>query len=190
MDVRLPLSKLQRIAVYGGSGSGKTHFSKKLGDMLDIPVFHLDDIFHVPNWKQLNTEDFRSKIKEITSQDKWIIDGNYSKIKDIVLSKTTFVFILKIPLLISLYRLLTRTWERKYNTGRFEITPLPKNVIDSEAGENFAEAIYFLGTHAIKYYFIKYKKVIKQLKLENINYHTFIDQGSIDSFFTELAHIE
>lgn len=190
MDVRLPLSKLQRIAVYGGSGSGKTHFSKKLGDMLDIPVFHLDDIFHGPNWKQLNTEDFRTKINEITSYDKWIIDRNYSKIKDIGLSKTDIVFILRMPLMLSLFRLLTRTLERKYSFGIFEITPLPINVIESDAEENFAEAIYFLIIHTIKYYFIKYKKVIKQLKLENINYHTFIDQGSIDSFFTELAHIE
>ncbi len=188
--MRLPLSKLQRIAIYGGSGSGKTHFSKKLGDKLDIPVYHLDDIFHGPNWKQLNTKDFRTRINEITSQDKWIIDGNYSKIRDIVLSRTTFVFILKIPLLNSLYHLITRTWERKYNTGRFEITPLPKNVIKSESGENFAEAIYFLGTHTIKYYFIKYKKVITKLKIENIGHYTFKEQNSIESFLDGLALLD
>lgn len=187
MDVKLSLSKLQRIAVYGGSGSGKTHFSNRLGKMLDIPVYHLDDIFHGPNWRQLKTEDFRKRITEITSQDKWIIDGNYSKIKDIVLSRVSFVFVLKIPLLLSLYRLLTRTWERKYNTGRFEITPLPKNVIESEAGENFAEAIYYLTSHAIKYYFVKNKRSILKLKMENIEHYSFKDQNSIESFFGALA---
>ena len=32
----------------GPGGSGKSYFSKKLSKILDIPVYHLDEILH--NW--------------------------------------------------------------------------------------------------------------------------------------------
>lgn len=68
----------QKILVVGPGGAGKSTFSKKLSEVLNIPVYHLDRIYWLPNWEHISREEFIEKVHEITSTDKWIIDGNYS----------------------------------------------------------------------------------------------------------------
>lgn len=68
----------KKILVVGPGGAGKSTFSKKLSEVLNIPVYHLDNIYWLPNWEHLTREELMEKVNEITSKDKWIIDGNYS----------------------------------------------------------------------------------------------------------------
>ena len=68
----------KKILVVGPGGAGKSTFSKKLSKILNIPVYHLDSIYWLPNWEHLEREEFIKKVRVITSKDEWIIDGNYS----------------------------------------------------------------------------------------------------------------
>lgn len=68
----------KKILVIGPGGAGKSTFSKKLSKILNIPVYHLDSIYWLPNWEHLEREEFIKKVRVITSKDEWIIDGNYS----------------------------------------------------------------------------------------------------------------
>ena len=66
-----------RIAIIGGSGTGKTTLANQLSKIYDIPVTHIDGIHHLANW-QIRDNDERDKIiLEIVEQEKWIIDGTY-----------------------------------------------------------------------------------------------------------------
>jgi len=70
---------MKRIAIMGCSGSGKSTLARALGKRLDLPVYHLDAIFWQPRWVESDYETFTPKVQEILAQDKWIIDGGYSK---------------------------------------------------------------------------------------------------------------
>lgn len=41
-----------KIMIIGSSGSGKSTFSRELGEFLKLPVYHLDAFFWRPGWVQ------------------------------------------------------------------------------------------------------------------------------------------
>ena len=49
---------MKRVLVIGGNGSGKSTFSKKLGEKTGRPVVHLDKIFWRGNWEYISREEF------------------------------------------------------------------------------------------------------------------------------------
>ena len=67
-----------RIQVCGYSGSGKSTLSKKLGQIYNVKVLHIDTIHFEPNWvirdNNLMEEDIKKFLEE---NDSWVIDGNY-----------------------------------------------------------------------------------------------------------------
>lgn len=68
-----------RIIVLGCSGSGKSTFSKKLHEITGLPLFHLDNIWWMPDRSHISREEFDRKLDEILQTDKWIVDGDYSR---------------------------------------------------------------------------------------------------------------
>ncbi len=85
---------LRRVMIFGPSGSGKTTFANDLGKILGSKVIHLDDIFWGPNWKIPDTDVFRNEVLSQMPSEKWVIDGNYSKIRPDILPKATFAIFL------------------------------------------------------------------------------------------------
>lgn len=70
--------RARRIVIVGNAGSGKSTFARRLGELLKIPVFHLDALNWGPNWQRIPLETLRSLIAGVTSQEAWITDGNYA----------------------------------------------------------------------------------------------------------------
>lgn len=70
----------KKINIVGPCASGKSYLSSKLGNLLDIPVYHMDKIYWLPNWEGLSLGELREKVIDISKKDKWIIDGTYSKV--------------------------------------------------------------------------------------------------------------
>lgn len=68
-----------KILIIGCSGSGKSTFSKKLQKQLNIPLFHLDNIWWNSDRSHISRLEFDNKLNEIMSNDNWIIDGDYSR---------------------------------------------------------------------------------------------------------------
>lgn len=69
---------VQRIAVIGISGSGKTTFSKKLGDVTRLPVYHMDQLFWGENWASIPDEEWQLAEHKLIQKDRWIIEGYIS----------------------------------------------------------------------------------------------------------------
>lgn len=70
---------MERIMVIGVSaGVGKSTFARRLGDHLNIEVYHLDTFYWKPGWVEAPLEEFISAQKKVLSHDKWIMEGNYS----------------------------------------------------------------------------------------------------------------
>jgi len=68
----------EKILVIGCPGTGKSTFSKQLGNILNIEVIHLDKYFWKPGWVESSKEEWNETVSKLISKDRWIIDGNYS----------------------------------------------------------------------------------------------------------------
>ena len=69
----------KRIIILGPSGSGKSTFSRKLHDLLSLPLIHLDNIWWKEDKTHITRKQFDQKLEEILQGEKWIIDGDYSR---------------------------------------------------------------------------------------------------------------
>lgn len=68
-----------RIIIVGSGGSGKSHLSRRLGDILGIEVHHLDKLYWLPGWVEREKDEFDLLCSEIYKKDSFIIDGNYMR---------------------------------------------------------------------------------------------------------------
>ena len=72
----------------------------------------LDAIYHQPGWTQLPEEEFRSRVDLATAPDSWVVDGNYSAVRDVVWTKADTVVWFDLPYLVVLTRTVRRTLRR------------------------------------------------------------------------------
>ena len=71
------IKDIHKISIIGGSGTGKTTLSENLSKNLNIPVYHIDGIHHLKDWKIRDKQERDRIILDLVKKDKWIIDGTY-----------------------------------------------------------------------------------------------------------------
>jgi adenylate kinase family enzyme len=103
---------VRRVSVVGNSGSGKSALARALAARLGVPHVELDAIYHQPGWQALPEEDFRAKVAAVTAADGWVVDGNYSSVRDIVWSRADTVVWLDLPRRTVMRQLVWRTARR------------------------------------------------------------------------------
>lgn len=99
---------MQKVLVIGSPGAGKSTLSTKLGELLDLPVIHLDSHFWNPGWVETDRDIWRQKVTELVSGDRWIIDGNYGLTFDIRFPAADTVIFLDFPTVVCLWRIIWR----------------------------------------------------------------------------------
>ncbi|WP_339322091.1 DNA topology modulation protein [Paenibacillus sp. FSL W8-0194] len=99
---------MNRIIVIGSAGSGKSTLSQKLSKILSLPVIHLDRYYWKPHWTPTPNEEWDDFIKAAVSQDRWIMDGNYSRTLGMRLNEADAVIFLDMPTLLCIYRIIKR----------------------------------------------------------------------------------
>ena len=103
-----------RINVLGTSGSGKSTFSKKLADKLNVPYVQLDELFWKPNWTESSDEEFSPKIEDALSPDEWVLDGNYRRSTPVKWKRVQMVVYLDLPFHTVLFRVIKRSLIRSF----------------------------------------------------------------------------
>lgn len=88
---------MKRVLVIGCPGAGKTYFSKKLGQIINLPVIHMDNLYWREDKTSVSHEELIEKLLPYLKQDAWIIDGNYHRTLEMRLPYATDVFFLDIP---------------------------------------------------------------------------------------------
>ena len=96
----------------GTTGSGKTTLARHLARCLSYRHIELDAINWQPNWTELPPDAFRDAVADAVSAEKWVLDGNYSRVRDIVWAHTDTVVWLNYSLPVMMSRLWRRTWTR------------------------------------------------------------------------------
>ncbi|MBV7327598.1 hypothetical protein KFU94_04915 [Chloroflexi bacterium TSY] len=103
---------MNKFLILGCQGSGKTYLAKQLGTRLDIPVFHLDEVFWESWGPPLNVTptaaQIEEKLIELTSGQAWIIDGNFIKTLPMRLARCDVVVYLAAPRWLCIWRVIRR----------------------------------------------------------------------------------
>jgi adenylate kinase family enzyme len=67
---------VQRVAILGSGGAGKTTVALELGRRTGLPVVHLDPLYWAPGWVERPPEEFGAALQAAVAEERWILDGN------------------------------------------------------------------------------------------------------------------
>lgn len=66
---------MNKVAVFGNTGGGKSTLSKRLADMTGLPWIPLDSLQYLPGGAEVPHTEFKATHNALLQQDQWIIDG-------------------------------------------------------------------------------------------------------------------
>lgn len=93
------MGSMQRVAVVGPGGAGKSTFARALGASTGLPVVHLDRSFWAPGWIECPRDEWRRRQSALLAGDRWIVDGNYGGTFDERFSRAdTVIIVARSPL--------------------------------------------------------------------------------------------
>ena len=110
---------MQRVSVVGTSGSGKSTLARELARRLGASWLELDSVYHQVGWTPLDTAEFRARVAAVAAGERWVIDGGYSAVRDLVWARADTVVWLDLPRRTVMRRITCRTLRRV--AGRVEL---------------------------------------------------------------------
>jgi len=173
---------MNRIVVIGSSCSGKSTFSQYLANKERIEYIELDQLHWLPDWKERANDEFRILVSEAVASDSWIVDGNYSVVRDIVWPRATQIIWLNHSFSLVLYRSVTRSIKRAATKKKL----FAGNV------ESFKQT--FFSRNSIIFWVLKtyhqkrksYSKLLKHVEAKGIKVAEFNNQSQVDDYLKSL----
>ena len=112
---------MKRVVIIGCGGAGKSTLARQLGEKTGLPVVHLDSIFWLPGWVEMDRDEFDRKIRAEMAKEAWIIDGNYNRTMPERIAHCDTIIYLDFPRIVCLYgifkRLLTNIGKTRPDMG-------------------------------------------------------------------------
>ena len=102
----------RRINVIGTSAAGKTMLAATLADLLGVRHVELDALHWEANWTEVAPEVMRERVAAAIAGDAWVVDGNYSVVRDLIWARAEAIVWLDLPLRTILWRFAVRTSRR------------------------------------------------------------------------------
>ena len=129
---------MRKIVVLGCPGSGKTTFSLKLCEVTDLPLYHLDAIWHKADRTHVTREEFDARLADLLALDAWIIDGNYSRTAARRITAADTVILFDLPSDVCLDGAITRLGQKRPDMPWIDtaLDPNLKTEIERFATEN------------------------------------------------------
>ncbi|MQS18192.1 adenylate kinase [Streptomyces kaniharaensis] len=120
---------MRKIALFGPPATGKSTLARWLSAELGHPHTDLDDLLFTPDGP-LPLPEFRRQAGEITRQDTWIVEGNFSKLADVVWHRADVLVWLDFQLPLIMYRIVRRSL---YQLTGYEDSPQARRLTWSKA---------------------------------------------------------
>ncbi|MEL6861589.1 MAG: isopentenyl transferase family protein [Pseudomonadota bacterium] len=100
-----------RIIVLGPSNAGKSTLAIAISEQTNLPVVHLDQLQHLPNtdWQARSEAEFKALHDEAIIRDRWVMDGNYSRLMPQRLERATGIILLTSNRWLRLARYIKRS---------------------------------------------------------------------------------
>src|SRR6266446_1846893 len=117
---------MDKIAIIGSPGAGKSTFARQLGESFNIEIIHLDRYFWQSDWREKPRDARIEILKDFVRKEQWIIEGTYLGASEPRLNAADTIIFLDIPPWLCLHRIIQR-----HNTYRGQSRPdLPEGCTD------------------------------------------------------------
>jgi adenylate kinase family enzyme len=103
---------VQRIAVVGPVGAGKSSLAGELGRRLGIRVLHLDTLFWKPGWVPTPPDEWEAIQRRELGAPPWIADAQYDDVLPDWFEQADTVVFLDVSPLVCLWRVGRRRFDR------------------------------------------------------------------------------
>ena len=163
---------MKKIIIIGSPGAGKSVFSKKLSDMTNIKLYHLDMIYHKEDGTHISKEELEKKLIKIFEEDSWIIDGNYQRTMEMRLKQCDTVFLLDVSTDICIEGAKSRIGKERED--------LPW--VEQELDEKFEKTIIDFSKEKLP----KIYELLNKYK-DNIDVHIFKSRDEADNFIKNIS---
>lgn len=110
---RFDFLKFHRIILIGCMGSGKSWLSKRIAEITNYPLYHLDVELWQPDWVKLSKEEQIVRQKEIISGENWIIDGTWGGTMELRYAAADLIVYLDINRLLCMWSAAKRTGKKR-----------------------------------------------------------------------------
>ena len=105
---------MQRVVVFGTTGSGKSWLAERLAARTGLRVVELDALFWGPEWQPAPLELFRHRVEREIRDGGWIVVGIYGQVRDLTWKAADTLVWLDLPFPVVMWRLLRRTIRRVF----------------------------------------------------------------------------
>ena len=87
----------QKIIILGCSGSGKSTFARALAAKTGLPLVHLDNVWWRADGTHVSREEFDRALAALLQDERWILDGDYSRTYEVRIQAADTVVFLDYP---------------------------------------------------------------------------------------------
>ncbi|MEY1662329.1 hypothetical protein [Isoalcanivorax beigongshangi] len=100
-----------RVVILGPSASGKSTLATRIAARQQLPVVHLDQLYHRPgsDWQPRPLAEFAAQHQAAVATPAWVMEGHYSTLLPARLARATGLIVLDASTAVSLWRYLRRT---------------------------------------------------------------------------------
>lgn len=99
---------MNKVALFGPPASGKTTVARKLSSSMGVPHTNLDEILFTDSGT-LSFDEFYTAAERVTRGKSWVIEGNYSKLGDVVWHRAEVLVWIDLPLWLIAQRIVVRS---------------------------------------------------------------------------------
>lgn len=119
-----------RICIMGPSNSGKSTLADAISRKSDLPAVHLDQLHHIPDsdWTPRAPSAFLRLHADAVSQQKWVMEGNYTKCIEERFARATGLILLDVKVPVALLRYIRRCYSSTPRIGGLGISREPMNL--------------------------------------------------------------
>lgn len=106
------LQNIDRVVILGTTGAGKTTVANQISNVLHLPMIELDQFKWKEGWTSVSDDEFKERVKNAVKADRWIVDGNYGIVRDLVWFRAQAIIWLDYSFTRVFWQLLVRTIRR------------------------------------------------------------------------------
>ena len=113
---------MNKALVIGCSGARKSTFARELARITGLPLIHLDQLFWREGWAATDPAKWRAITAHLLTQDRWIIDGNFTGTMEQRIAAADVVYFFDLPRWFCLWRLAQR-YLQWHGRARADMSP-------------------------------------------------------------------
>ena len=104
---------MNRIAVVGIGGSGKSYAGRRIAEITRLPLIHMDNLFWKGKWEEIPEIEYVANHEEIIKADQWVIEGYIDEAMSDRFRRAEMIVYLDYSGIRCFFRAMKRWWQHR-----------------------------------------------------------------------------